>query len=145
MRSSSELGTGAATSLRSMSCRARTSPVSSSIFLILDPFVRLHRIDENASGEVAPLLAYLRELQRQHSLAVLVVHHAKKGAGNVRAGQALRGSSEWTATSICAGTETPSSSRSSTAPPRRCPVPHALRRAANAASAQRQSMSGLPL
>jgi len=35
--------------------------------LILDPFVRLHRIDENASGEVAPLLAYLRELQRDHS------------------------------------------------------------------------------
>jgi hypothetical protein len=63
--------------------------------LILDPFVRLHRIDENASGEVAPLLAYLRELQRQHSLAVLVVHHAKKGAGHVRAGQALRGSSEF--------------------------------------------------
>ena len=63
--------------------------------LILDPFVRLHRIDENASGEVAPLLAYLRELQRRHSLAVLVVHHAKKGAGNVRAGQALRGSSEF--------------------------------------------------
>ena len=30
--------------------------------LVLDPFVRLHRIDENASGEVAPLLAYLREL-----------------------------------------------------------------------------------
>ena len=29
--------------------------------LILDPFVRLHRIDENASGEVAPLLAYLRD------------------------------------------------------------------------------------
>ena len=63
--------------------------------LILDPFVRLHRIDENASGEVAPLLAYLRELQRRHTLAVLVVHHAKKGAGNVRAGQALRGSSEF--------------------------------------------------
>ena len=27
--------------------------------MILDPFVRLHRIDENVSGEVAPLLAYL--------------------------------------------------------------------------------------
>ena len=39
--------------------------------LILDPFVRLHRIDENASGEVAPLLAYLRELQRRHDVAVL--------------------------------------------------------------------------
>jgi RecA-family ATPase len=63
--------------------------------LILDPFVRLHRIDENASGEVAPLLAYLRELQRRHAIAVLVVHHAKKGAGRVRAGQALRGSSEF--------------------------------------------------
>jgi len=47
--------------------------------LVLDPFVRLHRIDENASGEVAPLLAYLRELQRRHAIAVIVVHHAKKG------------------------------------------------------------------
>jgi hypothetical protein len=63
--------------------------------LILDPFVRLHRIDENASGEVAPLLAYLRELQRRYHLAVLLVHHAKKGGGHIRAGQALRGSSEF--------------------------------------------------
>lgn len=63
--------------------------------LILDPFVRLHRIDENASGEVAPLLAYLRELQRRHGTAVLVVHHARKGGSGVRAGQALRGSSEF--------------------------------------------------
>ncbi len=63
--------------------------------LILDPFVRLHRIDENASGEVAPLLAHLRELQRRYALAVLVVHHAKKSAGSMRAGQALRGSSEF--------------------------------------------------
>lgn len=63
--------------------------------LVLDPFVRLHRIDENASGEVAPLLAYLRELQRRHGVAVTVVHHARKGGGAVRAGQALRGSSEF--------------------------------------------------
>ena len=52
--------------------------------LILDPFVRLHRIDENASGEVAPLLAYLRELQRRYGVAVLVVHHARKGGACVR-------------------------------------------------------------
>jgi hypothetical protein len=63
--------------------------------LVLDPFVRLHRIDENLSGEVAPLLAYLRELQRRHAVAVVLVHHARKGAGNMRAGQALRGSSEF--------------------------------------------------
>ena len=63
--------------------------------LILDPFVRLHRIDENASGEVAPLLAYLRELQRRYGVVVLVVHHARKSGASVRAGQALRGSSEF--------------------------------------------------
>jgi AAA domain len=63
--------------------------------LVLDPFVRLHRIDENVSGDVAPLLAYLRDLQRRHAIAVAVVHHARKGAGALRAGQALRGSSEF--------------------------------------------------
>src|SRR5271168_4874312 len=63
--------------------------------LILDPFVRLHRIDENVSGDVAPLLAFLRELQRRHAVAIAVVHHARKGAGAIRAGQALRGSSEF--------------------------------------------------
>jgi len=63
--------------------------------LVLDPFVRLHRIDENSSGEVAPLLAFLRDLQRTHGVAVMVVHHARKGASRIRAGQALRGSSEF--------------------------------------------------
>jgi hypothetical protein len=63
--------------------------------LVLDPFVRLHRIDENVSGEVAPLLAYLRDLQRRHAVAVILVHHARKNAANMRAGQALRGSSEF--------------------------------------------------
>jgi len=63
--------------------------------LLLDPFVRLHRIDENASSEVAPLLGYLRELQRRYQLAVVLVHHARKGANRLRPGQALRGSSEF--------------------------------------------------
>jgi hypothetical protein len=63
--------------------------------LVLDPFVRLHRIDENISGEVAPLLAYLRELQRRYHVAVVLVHHARKGGSKMRAGQALRGSSEF--------------------------------------------------
>jgi len=63
--------------------------------LVLDPFVRLHRIDENLSGEVAPLLAYLRELQRRFHVAVVLVHHARTGGGKMRAGQALPGASEF--------------------------------------------------
>ncbi len=42
--------------------------------LLLDPFVRLHRIDENASSDVSAILAFLRELQRLFRLAVVVVH-----------------------------------------------------------------------
>lgn len=61
--------------------------------LVLDPFVRLHRVDENAAADVAPLLAYLRGLQRHFETAVLLVHHARKSS-HARAGQALRGSSE---------------------------------------------------
>ena len=62
--------------------------------LVLDPFVRLHRVDENVSADVAPLLDYLRGLQRRYKTAVVLVHHARKGAAHLRAGQALRGSSE---------------------------------------------------
>lgn len=62
--------------------------------VILDPFVRLHRIDENVSSEVAPLLDYLRGLQRRYQVAVVLVHHSRKGGSHLRAGQALRGSSE---------------------------------------------------
>jgi len=62
--------------------------------LVLDPFVRLHRGDENLAGDVAPMLASLRHIERSFGCAVLLVHHARKGAGRVRQGQALRGSSE---------------------------------------------------
>jgi len=64
--------------------------------LVLDPFVRLHRIDENSALEVSGILAYLRALQRSHHVAVLVVHHARKaqGAGE-QAGLSLRGSGDF--------------------------------------------------
>ncbi len=62
--------------------------------LILDPFIRLHRGDENASKEVAPLLGYLRRLQRELHVSVLLVHHVRKGSPTKRPGQALRGSSD---------------------------------------------------
>lgn len=61
--------------------------------LVLDPFVRLHRIDENDAGEVSALLGYLRALQRHHDVAILVVHHARKNGGP--GGQSLRGSGDF--------------------------------------------------
>src|SRR5208283_2244400 len=54
--------------------------------LVLDPFVRLHRIDENDAGQVSALLGYLREVQRALDVAVVVVHQA---------GQSLRGSGDF--------------------------------------------------
>ena len=64
--------------------------------LVLDPFVRIQRIDENSAGEVASVLAYLRSLQRALDVAVLVVHHARKnGAPSSSPGHALRGSTDF--------------------------------------------------
>jgi hypothetical protein len=63
--------------------------------LILDPFVRLHRIDENDAGQVSALLGYLRELSRAHDLAVLVVHHARKNGTSGQPGNSLRGSGDF--------------------------------------------------
>lgn len=66
--------------------------------VVLDPLVRLHRLDENNSQEVSGLLGYLRELQRGHDVSVLLVHHTSKKS-HARHGQSLRGSSDlhaWT-------------------------------------------------
>ena len=63
---------------------------------MLDPFVRLHRIDENSALEVSGVLAYLRELQRESHVAILVVHHSRKaGAGSDQVGLSLRGSGDF--------------------------------------------------
>jgi hypothetical protein len=64
------------------------------IVLILDPLIRLHRVDENDATQIAALLSYLRELQRKFRIAVILVHHARKDSHSSRPGQALRGSSE---------------------------------------------------
>ena len=51
-------------------------------------------MDENDASQIAALLSFLRQLQRQFQLAVLLVHHARKDSNSSRPGQALRGSSE---------------------------------------------------
>jgi AAA domain len=73
---------------------ARTVWHAAPRLLVLDPFVRLHRVDENDAGEVSAILGYLRSLQREFNVAVLVVHHARKNGSGGQAGQNLRGSGD---------------------------------------------------
>jgi hypothetical protein len=63
--------------------------------LILDPLIRIHMADENASGDIAALLGYLRALQRKSGAAVAVIHHVRKQvSSSTGAGYNLRGSSD---------------------------------------------------
>jgi hypothetical protein len=61
--------------------------------LVLDPLVRLHRLDENSASDISRLLGFFRELQRAFDLAVVLVHHASK-KHRAQPGQTLRGSSD---------------------------------------------------
>lgn len=61
--------------------------------LLLDPLVRLHRLDENSSTEISGLLGFLRQLQRQFDLAIILVHHASKKQ-RALPGLSLRGSGD---------------------------------------------------
>ena len=61
--------------------------------LVLAPLVRLHGVDENTVAAIAPILGFLRDLQRRFHTAVLLVHHSRK-SGATRPGQALRGTGE---------------------------------------------------
>jgi len=62
--------------------------------LLLDPFVRLHQVNENAAGEVAAILGYLRGLERTYHVALVVTHHARKN-GSASGGISLRGSGDF--------------------------------------------------
>jgi len=79
---------------RDRDCLERTLSKLSPRLLVLDPLIRLHRLDENSASEISGLLGFLRELQRRHDLAVMLVHHARKAGHNGQAGQALRGSGD---------------------------------------------------
>jgi hypothetical protein len=61
--------------------------------MVLDPLVRMHRLDENSAAEISGLLGYIRELQRRFHVAIVLVHHASKKQRS-QPGQALRGSSD---------------------------------------------------
>jgi hypothetical protein len=61
--------------------------------LLLDPLVRLHRGDESSSQDISRLLSFLRAIQQEHGVAIVVVHHMRKAPTN-DPGQALRGSGD---------------------------------------------------
>jgi RecA-family ATPase len=61
--------------------------------LILDPFVRLHSADENSASQIAEILGFLRSLQKDHGVSILLVHHVRKNAAG-QPGQSLRGSGD---------------------------------------------------
>jgi len=61
--------------------------------LLLDPLVRLHRLDENSATDISSLLGFVREMQRSYDTAIVLVHHLSK-KHYAQPGQALRGSSD---------------------------------------------------
>jgi hypothetical protein len=63
--------------------------------IILDPLIRLHQQDENASGPMAALLGFFRALQRKAAVAIALIHHTRKMAAPSGAGYSLRGSSDF--------------------------------------------------
>lgn len=73
-----------------------TIEASRPVMLVLDPFVRLHRIDENSASSVSRLLSSLTALQQAHDMAILMAHHATKQGGRRgdMGGQDFRGSSD---------------------------------------------------
>ena len=60
---------------------------------MLDPLVRLHRLDENSASDISRLLGFLTDLQRSLDVAIVLVHHASK-KHRAQPGQSLRGSSD---------------------------------------------------
>lgn len=79
---------------------AKTIATLKPVLVLLDPLVRLHRLDENSAGEISGLLSFFRDLQRRFETAIVLVHHASKKQRS-QPGQALRGSSDLHAIGDC--------------------------------------------
>lgn len=61
--------------------------------LILDPFVELHGAEENDNTAVRSVLARFRAMAVEHDMAVVILHHARKGTGDPGDPDSLRGAS----------------------------------------------------
>jgi hypothetical protein len=66
------------------------------LLVVLEPFVRIARVDENSASEVSAVLGELRAIQREFKTAILLAHHMRKSASGHK-GYQLRGSGDFAA------------------------------------------------
>lgn len=66
------------------------------VLVVLEPFVRIARVDENSASEVSAVLGELRAIQREFKTAILLAHHMRKSASGHK-GYQLRGSGDFAA------------------------------------------------
>jgi len=68
--------------------------------IVFDSFTRFNGADENASGDMAQLMDYYRQLA-DAGFAVLILHHNRKGVGGQNPAMEMRGSSDILASADC--------------------------------------------
>jgi AAA domain len=75
---------------------------------MLDPLVELHTAEENDNTALRLVVAHLRELAQKHRIAILLIHHTRKGAtaGDV---DSIRGATSLIGAARAAYTVTPMS------------------------------------
>ncbi len=64
--------------------------------VMLDPLVELHTADENDNTALRMVIAHMRSIARRHNIAVVIIHHMRKGAiageaDGIRGGGAIVG------------------------------------------------------
>ena len=51
-------------------------------FVIIDPFVSTHEVNENSNSAIQVVVAMLRKLARETDAAIHIIHHVRKGNGD---------------------------------------------------------------
>ncbi|NQV16212.1 AAA family ATPase [bacterium] len=59
--------------------------------LVIDPLVRFHDGDENASNDMAGVMSVLRELIQQFKISIILIHHGTKGGIPMRGSSVMLG------------------------------------------------------
>jgi hypothetical protein len=61
--------------------------------LILDPFIKLHGVDENSNAQIDGVIGLLADLALDYRIAVDMPHHVRKGGGDAGDSDMARGAS----------------------------------------------------